>query len=215
MSLREPILLPKDKKFDIALSNFDHITPYETHKIGVIYVGKNQVDNRAAILANKCGSPRYYEFLRNIGNCIVLNDIDPEVYFIGGLDAKGADGKYAYFWKDNLTQVIFHVTTFMPARESDPQCNDKNRHLGNDHVCIVFNDSKQQFQMSTIKGTGQVITACIVITPLEDETNLVEVEVLADLRQILGEIEPKVLSTIGSSLYARQLAIHLNVSLHC
>lgn len=147
----DPIPLPKDKKFDIALSNFDLITPYETHKVGVIYVGKNQVDNRAAILSNKCGSPRYYEFLRHIGTCIVLNDIDPEIYFIGGLDVKGDDGKYAYFWKDNVTQVIFHVATFMPARESDPQCNNKNRHIGNDHVCIVYNDSKERFSMSTIK----------------------------------------------------------------
>lgn len=147
----DPIPLPKDKKFDIALSNFDLITPYETHKVGVVYVGKNQVDMRAAILANKCGSPRYYEFLQHIGTCIVLNDIDPEIYFIGGLDVKGDDGKYAYFWKDNVTQVIFHVATFMPARESDPQCNNKNRHIGNDHVCIVYNDSKEQFSMSTIK----------------------------------------------------------------
>lgn len=147
----DPIPLPKDKKFDIALSNFDHITPYETHKIGVVYVAKNQVDNRAAILSNKCGSQRYYDFLSQVGSCIILNDIDPEIYFIGGLDVKGDDGKYAYFWKDNVTQVIFHVATFMPARESDPQCNNKNRHIGNDHVCIVYNDSKEQFQMSTIK----------------------------------------------------------------
>lgn len=149
--LRDPIPLPKDKKFDIALSNLDHITPYETHKVGVIYVAKNQAESRAAILSNKCGSTRYYEFLSHIGTCITLNDIDPEVYFIGGLDVKGDDGKYAYFWKDNVTQVIFHVATFMPARESDPQCNNKNRHIGNNHVCIVYNDSKQPFQMSTIK----------------------------------------------------------------
>lgn len=54
--------------------------------------------------------------------------------------------------------------------------------------------------------------ACIVITPLEDATNLVEVTFLPDLKHILGEIEPKVLSNLGASLYARQLAIHLNVS---
>lgn len=149
--LRDPIPLPKDKKFDIALSNFDLITPYETHKVGVIYVGKNQVNDRAAILSNKFGSPHYHEFLGQIGTCIILNDIDPEIYFIGGLDVKGDDGKYAYFWKDNVTQVIFHVATFMLARDNDPQCNNKNRHIGNDHVCIVYNDSGAQFKLSTIK----------------------------------------------------------------
>lgn len=213
----DPIPLPKDKKFDIALSNFDHITPYETHKVGVVYVGENQVDNRAAILSNTCGSTKYLEFLSYIGTCIVLNDIDPEVYFIGGLDTKGDDGKYTYLWKDNVTQVIFHVATLMPARESDPQCNNKNRHIGNNHVCIVYNDSKERFSMSTIKGTGQFISACIIITPLEDSTNCVEVEVVPGLKDILRDtqytFEPKILSNVGASLYARQVAIHLNVSI--
>lgn len=54
--------------------------------------------------------------------------------------------------------------------------------------------------------------ACIVITPLEDDTNIIEVEVLPDLKYILGDIEPKILSNLGASLHARQLAIHLNVS---
>jgi len=149
--LRDPIPLPKDKKFDVALSNFDHITPYETHKVGVIYVAKNQANCKTAILLNKFGSPNYHEFLSYIGTCIILNDIDPEIYFVGGLDIKGDDGKYAFFWKDNVTQVIFHVATFMPVREVDLQCNNKTRHIGNDHVCIVYNNSGAQFKMSTIK----------------------------------------------------------------
>jgi hypothetical protein len=210
--LQDPIPLPKDKKFDIALSNFDLITPYETHKVGLIYVGENQAENRAAILSNKFGSPRYYEFLTQIGTCIILNDIDPEIYFVGGLDVRGEDGKYAYFWKDNVTQVIFHVATFMLARENDPQCNNKNRHIGNDHVCIVFNDSGAQFKLSTIKGTGQFIKACVVVVPLDDDTNLVEVEVLPELKSIVGDIESKTLSNLGASLYARQIAIHLNLA---
>lgn len=210
--LQDPIPLPKDKKFDIALSNFDLITPYETHKVGLIYVGKNQAENRAAILSNRFGSPRYHEFLSQIGTCIILNDIDPEIYFVGGLDVKGEDGKYAYFWKDNVTQVIFHVATFMLARDNDPQCNNKNRHIGNDHVCIVFNDSGATFKLSTIKGTGQFIKACVIIVPLDDDTNYVDVEVLPDLKTIVGDIESRTLSNLGAALYARQISIHLNLA---
>uniref|UniRef100_A0A6G1SBK3 Tuberin n=1 Tax=Aceria tosichella TaxID=561515 RepID=A0A6G1SBK3_9ACAR len=210
--LQDPIPLPKDKKFDIALSNFDLITPYETHKVGLVYVGKNQAENRAAILSNKFGSPRYYEFLSQIGTCIILNDIDPEIYFVGGLDVKGEDGKYAYFWKDNVTQVIFHVATFMLARDNDPQCNNKNRHIGNDHVCIVFNDSGAPFKLSTIKGTGQFIKACVVVVPLDDDTNFVDVEVLPELKSIVGDIESRILSNLSAALYARQISIHLNLA---
>lgn len=64
------------------------------------------------------------------------------------------------------------------------------------------------------QGTGQFIKACIVISPLDGATNLVETEVLPDLATIVRDIEPKVLSNLGAALYARQLAIHLNVSSH-
>ena len=47
---------------------------------------------------------------------------------------------------------------------------------------------------------------------LDDETNLVEVEILPELRCIVGEIEPRVLSNMGAPLYARQMAIHLNLA---
>lgn len=42
--------------------------------------------------------------------------------------------------------------------------------------------------------------------------NSVEVEVLPDLKSIVGDIEPRILSNLGASLYARQMAVHLNVS---
>ena len=62
------------------------------------------------------------------------------------------------------------------------------------------------------QGTGQFIKACVIVVPIDDDTNLVEVEVLPDLKCIVGDIEPRVLSNLGASLYARQMAIHLNVS---
>lgn len=54
--------------------------------------------------------------------------------------------------------------------------------------------------------------ACIVIIPMDEGSSVVEVEVLPELRHIVGMIEPKVMSNTGASIYARQLAIHLNVS---
>lgn len=210
--LREPILLPRDKMYDIALNNFDLITPYETHKIGVVYVGHKQSHDRTAILSNQRGSASYHDFLSSIGSCVLLSQIDPEVCFTGGLDIKGDDGAWAFFWSDSVMQVIFHVATLMPTREHDKQCNNKNRHIGNDHVCIVYNESDQPFKLATIKGSGQIMQACIVVTPLDSKTNRVEVEVLPELRETVGDIEPKTLSTLGSALYARCVAIHLGLA---
>lgn len=79
--------------------------------------------------------------LRKIGNLMRLKDIDMSTCFLGGLSQDGQDGKFTYCWSDNLTQVVFHVATLMPMRESDPAGNNKYRHIGNDDVCIIYNDS--------------------------------------------------------------------------
>lgn len=49
------------------------------------------------------------------------------------------------------TQVVFHVATMMPTKESDPNCNSKKRHIGNNYVTIVYNESGQPYSINTIK----------------------------------------------------------------
>ena len=41
----------------------------------------------------------------------------------------------------------------MPIRESDPGCNSKKMHFGNDFLTIVYNDSQQAVKFGTIKIT--------------------------------------------------------------
>ena len=48
----------------------------------------------------------------------------------------------------------------MPTTESDPQSNKKKRHIGNDYVAIVYNDSGEKYVMGTVKG--QFIFASII-----------------------------------------------------
>ncbi len=47
--------------------------------------------------------------------------------------------------------VIYHVATLMPNKESDPNCNAKKLHIGNDYVTIVYNDSGEDYKIGTIK----------------------------------------------------------------
>ena len=37
--------------------------------------------------------------------------------------------------------MTFHVATLMPSHEKDPKANKKKRHIGNDFVAIVYNNS--------------------------------------------------------------------------
>lgn len=39
----------------------------------------------------------------------------------------------------------------MPNRESDKGCCNKKRHIGNDFVIVVYNDSGEEYKLGTIK----------------------------------------------------------------
>ena len=58
------MMLENGPETERTLAVFDRITPMETHKIGVLYVGAGQAGDEPAILRNQCGSARYNEFLK-------------------------------------------------------------------------------------------------------------------------------------------------------
>lgn len=62
-----------------AVKVLDAIPPYETHKIGVVYVREGQTNSEVEIFKNKFGSMRYVEFLQNLGTLVKLADVDPQV----------------------------------------------------------------------------------------------------------------------------------------
>lgn len=55
-----------------------------------------------------------------------------------------------------MISVIFHVATLMPNRDSDPNCNAKKLHIGNDYVTIVYNDSNEDYRIGIIKVTHSI-----------------------------------------------------------
>ncbi|XP_077979844.1 tuberin-like [Glandiceps talaboti] len=205
-----PQLLPDGQIISRAVNVLDRIPPYETHKIGVVYVGPGQVNNQAAILSNVYGSARYVEFLRGLGQLINLKDSTGNEIYTGGLDHNGADGKFAYSWQDDVMQVIFHVATLIPNKSSDPNCNQKKLHIGNDFITIIYNDSNEPYQLGTIKGQFNFVE--IVIQPLDNESNIVNVQTREDLQYLMGNTVPKIVSDKNVAMLARQMALHANLA---
>lgn len=150
------------------------------------------------------------EFLSCLGNLIALPDVDPQSCFLGGLEQNGNDGKFAYIWQDDLMQVIFHVATLMPLKDSDPSCNNKKLHIGNDFVTIVYNESGEEYNIGTIKGQFNYVN--IIIQPLDHNTNKVTVKAKEDVTEYIEHNEPKIISDQNLGVLARQLALHANVS---
>ncbi|PPQ90259.1 hypothetical protein CVT25_013084 [Psilocybe cyanescens] len=141
------------------VSSLDRIPVIDTHKVGIMYVAPGQSDE-IDILRNVHGSPAYTRFLEGIGRLINLRG-QMDVY-AGGLDPE-EDGEYAYAWWDDIGQILYHTATMMPTNAHDPQCTNKKRHIGNDYVRIVWNDSALPYRFDTLKTQFQFVN--IVIEP--------------------------------------------------
>ncbi|XP_072335912.1 tuberin-like [Scyliorhinus torazame] len=100
----KPLLVPKTEITERAIKVLDQMPPYDTHKIGVEYVGDEQTNNEVEILSNAYGSSRYAQFLTGLGKLIYLQDCNPEQIFLGGLDTYGDDGQFTYCWHDDIMQ---------------------------------------------------------------------------------------------------------------
>lgn len=142
-----------------SIGTLDRVPVIDTHKVGILYVAPGQTDE-TEILRNTHGSPAYTRFLEGIGRLINLRG-QVDVY-AGGLDPD-EDGEYAYAWWDDIGQILYHAATMMPTRSTDSQCNNKKRHIGNDYVRIVWNDSGTQYRFDTLSTQFQFVN--IVIEP--------------------------------------------------
>ncbi|KIH86931.1 GTPase activating protein [Sporothrix brasiliensis 5110] len=156
-----PIPLPNDDVVERAFRAFDRNSTVDGHKVGVIYIGEGQTDE-AEILANVSGSSDYVDFLNGLGTLVRLKGA---TFNTQGLDREfDTDGAYTFCWRDRVTEIVFHVTTQMPTdRERDPICISKKRHIGNDFVNIIFNDSGLPFRFDTFPSEFNYVN--IVITP--------------------------------------------------
>ncbi|KAF3069080.1 Tuberous sclerosis 2 protein like protein [Daldinia childiae] len=159
--LSRPVPLPDDDVVNRAIRMFDHNSTVDGHKVGVVYIGENQT-HETEILSNISGSGDYVEFLNGLGT---LTKLHGATFNTQGLDRQyDTDGQYTFCWRDRVTEIVFHVTTQMPTNlDHDPQCTLKKRHIGNDFVNIIFNDSGLPFKFDTFPSEFNFVN--IVITP--------------------------------------------------
>lgn len=219
-----PLLVPSDPASQRAVTMLDTIPIVDFHKIGVLFAGPGQT-NEVDILANQQGSKAYVEFIAGLGTLVRTQGSREFNIYTGGLDQENDfDGKWTYCWDDDISQIVFHVATLMPTnRETDAQCTMKKRHIGNDFVKIIWNESGGEFAFDTLPGDFNFVN--IVIQPhtpagnpwigpgMSNNTDFFKVSM--QCRPGMPEIGP--LGTFkmvaGSSLpsVVRQLALHSNI----
>ncbi|KAI8910970.1 hypothetical protein EDD86DRAFT_130548 [Gorgonomyces haynaldii] len=141
----------------------------EVAKIAVLYVGENQEDE-ATILKNEHGSKDYHDFITALGWKV---DIETHAGYKGGLECPMLQDGTATYHCDSLQEVIFHEATSMASDPGDPKQLKKKRHIGNDHVHVVWNDNWAQYKWDTIGGDFG--NAQISITPLPNGLYAIDV----------------------------------------
>ncbi|KAI5304977.1 Tuberous sclerosis 2-like protein, partial [Ascosphaera pollenicola] len=219
-AIMQPIPLPDDDATNRALRTFDRNDIVDGYKIGVVYVGEGQT-TEAEILANTHGSADYEYFLRGLGTKVPIRDAK---FNTQGLHAD-IDGEYAYAWRDRTTEIIYHIATMMPTNlETDPQCINKKRHLGNDFVNIIYNRSNQPFNFNTIASQFNFVN--IVVCPVsrissseraretdepenfDDWFFTVKVMTKAGIPDLSAAAVPKVISAKNLPVFVRLIALN-------
>jgi len=157
----QPILLPEDDTVKRAINSFDRNDTVDGHKAGLIYISEGQ-STESDILANTYGTKAYDDFLAGLGARVRLQDA---AFNTQGLDrVNDMDGTHTYAWRDRVSEIVFHVTTMMPTNKADdPHCISKKRHIGNDYVNIIYNDSGSPFSFDTFSSQFNHVN--IVVTP--------------------------------------------------
>lgn len=226
----QPIVLPDNPQTQRAISTFDRIDTVDGHKAGVIYIYPRQQEEQE-ILANTSSSEAFETFLAGLGTKVQLQGA---TFNTQGLDrTSNIDGTHTYAWRDRVTEIVYHVPTMMPTdEEMDPQCTNKKRHIGNDFVNIIFNESGLPFRFGTFASAFNFVN--IVVTPQRvrvpvsapsspgqpgwvpiDHRYFFEVQVVWDpsFPEISPAATPKVVTASVLPGYVRQLT--LNASVFC
>jgi hypothetical protein len=167
------------------------------------------------------------ELLSYLGTLVKLKNA---TFNTQGLDRHGdMDGEYTIAWRDRITELVYHVTTMMPTNlEHDPQCIGKKRHIGNDFVNIIFNNSGNPFDFNTFPSEFNYVN--IVITPesrasfsgtrdrsaVHPESSFYKVQVMSKegFPEISPAAETKILCLRALPDFVRLLALNASVFAH-
>ncbi|KAL3216183.1 hypothetical protein MRX96_006392 [Rhipicephalus microplus] len=92
-------------------------------------------------------------------------EVDLEVHtgYNGGLETNKSTGSTAPYYATSFMEVLFHVSTRIPAVEKD-SITKKLRHLGNDEVHIVWSEHTRDYRRGIIPT--EFCDVLIVIYPL-------------------------------------------------
>ncbi|KAJ3306527.1 hypothetical protein HDU93_006183, partial [Gonapodya sp. JEL0774] len=133
-----------------SIKGLDEVTYIKKYKFGVLYAKAGQ-KTEEELYNNQTGSASFETFLSILGTKQSLQGFSG---FRAGLDVNnGQTGEFCLHTKWRDFEATFHVSTFLPFRPEDPQQIQRKRHIGNDIVCFVYQESPTiDFDLSSVKS---------------------------------------------------------------
>uniref|UniRef100_T1JHZ5 Rap-GAP domain-containing protein n=1 Tax=Strigamia maritima TaxID=126957 RepID=T1JHZ5_STRMM len=154
-----PSVFPRNSETVVC---YDEHVLVNTFKFGIIYQRFGQTTEEE-LFGNMSHSPAMDEFLDMLGDRVKLKDFKG---YRGGLDIQyGQTGEDSVFIKFRERELMFHVSTLLPYTEGDSQQLQRKRHIGNDIVAIVFQESNTPFVPDMI--ASHFLHAFIVVQVLD------------------------------------------------
>ncbi|OAF72214.1 hypothetical protein A3Q56_00030 [Intoshia linei] len=160
-------LLKYSKDLITDLKALDSYSGRECFKIAIVYIGKGQFDKKT-IFHNMRGSDRFERFIKKIGWVVNLKYHNG---FMGGLSSTGANGNTSYYYSNSAYEIMFHVSTLLRASNTHNNLNMITRHIGNDEVHIIWNESGREYNIDSIRT--EFADHILVVTPLDKNFNFI------------------------------------------
>jgi len=157
----------KNSRLCNDITSMEELQIIKSYKFGVLYLMDGQTtefQSMSNIHANT--STSFQKFIKFLGEEIQLADWKG---YRGGLDTSGKNltGKTSIFTKWQGYEVMFHISTLLPLKLEDTQRIERKRHLGNDICIIIFTESQEPFQLSSIISKQNHVI--ILVQPLPQD----------------------------------------------
>lgn len=149
------------------LRGLDTLPSRECFKAGMLYIAPGQEDE-PAILGNNSPSEEYMLALRAM--CWRLDLTRGAASgnpYTGGLEASSTADAHAWYYADPGYELVIHSAPHLaPSDAADPRHIRRKRHIGNDHVQVIWTDAERDYVRGTIRGDFSTVQ--IVIHPESD-----------------------------------------------
>ncbi|KAJ3211224.1 hypothetical protein HDU67_004667 [Dinochytrium kinnereticum] len=157
----QSLKLCKDPGLANELLGMEERQVIRSYKFGVVYMAEGQTTEEEMLQnRHENTSPSFKQFLNFLGETIELKGWKG---YRAGLDVSGSNntGLNSVYTKWQGYEIMFHVSTLLPYNEKDKQQLERKRHIGNDIVMIVFQDSQSPYHLSTITSHQNHVIAIV------------------------------------------------------